>query len=172
MNFRSMVAEKKRDWWGVGSFFKISLISSTNPMSSMRSTSSSTILVNVSYLISPRSEKSFSLPGVPITKLGFLRRLLICLKAGIPPTQAAENSLISYEKLRSSVLICIASSRVGAMISTRSDLFFQTFSINGSQKCRGFSGSCICKTDQISSGHDLDDRLILNRSRFYIISFI
>mmetsp|Transcript_13031 Transcript_13031/g.27411 ORF Transcript_13031/g.27411 Transcript_13031/m.27411 type:complete len:300 (-) Transcript_13031:656-1555(-) len=95
----------------------ICLSCGSNPMSSIRSASSSTTKWQ-----SPndktggvlRSRRSQRRPGVAITIRGLVRRnSCICWLAGVPPYTHAEDIPMGVPNLTHSLCICMASSRVG-----------------------------------------------------------
>src|SRR3990167_3750055 len=134
VTFPEIVAEKKSDWRPCGRSEIKYFISVIKPMSTIRSTSSRTTLLNWERSRTLCFVRSFILPGVPITKLGFNLKLLICLWIFIPPMQRVPKTPRCFANIFSSSKICKASSLVGATISTFSALFFKTFSIRGIKK--------------------------------------
>ena len=113
-------------------------MSSRNPISNIRSASSSTTEWQVDKSKTFLSIKSRSLPGVPITNDTPLFISPICRIIGSPPTQATENIPKLKARFLKSFSIWRANSRVGAIISTISlfawPLVFAIFSINGRRK--------------------------------------
>ncbi len=89
-----MVAEKKNVCRVFGTSLRMNRISSMNPISSIRSASSKTILWKSSVTIFPRLIKSVTRPGVPITICTPLSSSRICLPIGAPPTHETEKSFV------------------------------------------------------------------------------
>src|SRR3990167_1411715 len=84
-----IVEEKKSDWRVWGRHEIKYLISAINPMSTILSASSITILLNSEIGSARLSINSLKRPGVPITKLGMHDNSYLCFLSFIPPTQSA-----------------------------------------------------------------------------------
>mmetsp|Transcript_6251 Transcript_6251/g.16637 ORF Transcript_6251/g.16637 Transcript_6251/m.16637 type:complete len:292 (-) Transcript_6251:769-1644(-) len=110
------VAVKKRVCLFCGTSFKILRIWGSNPMSSMRSASSSTNFATLSSRTCRPSRKSFSLPGVAMRQCTPARMALSCWCLGAPPYAHTQLIWLDCPKRCASFSICTASSRVGASV--------------------------------------------------------
>ena len=120
-----MVAEKRTVWRSSGASFKIVSISSRNPMFSISSASSSTIVWRLSKRKVRRRRWSITRPGVPITSCTPPFKERICFPISCPPyTGRILMPCINLLSLRISSATWIASSLVGHRMIACSFRFF------------------------------------------------
>ena len=118
MTSREMVAENMPRFLRLGILSRMRVTSWMKPMSSMRSASSSTTVCTSFTVTVRRFMWSDRRPGVATTIWGLRLRALICLPIGSPPYRHTTRSPSWHTATsRSSSVICMASSRVGARIS-------------------------------------------------------
>ena len=109
-----MVAEKSDMVLSSGVRSSMNWMSSMNPMSNMVSASSSTTCRTSFSSTDPRLRWSMSLPGVATSISTPLFKASICTLIAWPPYIVATRMSVYLPNLRSSSVICMASSLVGA----------------------------------------------------------
>ena len=112
-----IVAENKTVWRSSGVWARTDSISSRNPMFSISSASSNTIVRRCSSLRVRRRRWSKTLPGVPTTMFAPFFRAWICRSMLAPPyTATGFTHRLNFANLPISSQACMASSLVGQRI--------------------------------------------------------
>ncbi len=153
-----MVAENSSVWRSVGVLSRMNSRSSRKPRSSISSASSSTMAL--SWLRSRRRRSIWSRrrPGVPTTMWAPRPSWRPSARASMPPTQVTMRAPVSAYSQTSSRCTCMASSRVGAMISASGAAARSKRSVLAEQRQRhgeaerdGLAGAGLGRDEQVAA---------------------
>ena len=121
MTLRSSVAENSSVWREEGVAATTFFMVGQKPMSSMRSASSSTSTSTSRSLTTPRSMRSYSLPGVATRTSMPRSSFAICPLYFVPPITVSMRRFDAFASCVQAASICWVSSRVGLTTSARGD---------------------------------------------------